>query len=175
MQTSASVSNKALWASRILCGLPITFFLFDGIAKLFKPAPVVEATVRLGIPDHLIIPLGLTLTICTILFYAVPRTSHARRNFADWLSGRRCEYAHVRMAEGWFPILFPVFFGVLLWGGLYLRELRLQALTPLTTPAGSTTKKMLWAGYVLSLLPALLLLFSAFMKLSKNPQAVGRV
>lgn len=48
----------------------------------------------------------------------------------------------------------------------------MQALTPLTTPAGSTTKKMLWAGYVLSLLPALLLLFSAFMKLSKNPQAV---
>lgn len=118
MQTSASVSNKALWASRILCGLPITFFLFDGIAKLFKPAPVVEATVRLGIPDHLIIPLGLTLTICTIL-YAVPRTSMLGAILLTGYLGGAVN-THVRMAEGWFPILFPVFFGVLLWGGLYL-------------------------------------------------------
>jgi hypothetical protein len=31
----------------------------------------------------------------------------------------------------WFPILFPVFIGALVWGGLYLRDGRLRALMPL--------------------------------------------
>lgn len=170
MQTSASLSQKTLWASRILSGLPALFLLIDGIAKLFKPAPVVEATTKLGYSEQLIIPLGITLTICTIL-YVVPRTAILGAILLTGYLGGAVN-THVRVAEGWFPILFPVFLGVLLWGGIYLRESRLQALVPLTVPAGSTTKKVLWTGYLLSLLPALLLLFSAFMKLSKNPQAV---
>lgn len=38
-----------------------------------------------------------------------------------------------------------------------------------TTPA---SKKMLWAGYILSALPVLLLLFSGVMKLAKPPDLV---
>jgi DoxX-like family len=37
---------------------------------------------------------------------------------------------HVRAGQGWFPIVFPIVIGVLLWGGLYLRDERLQALIP---------------------------------------------
>jgi hypothetical protein len=39
--------------------------------------------------------------------------------------------SNVRVQEGWFAILFPVFFGALIWGGLYLRDARLRALIPL--------------------------------------------
>lgn len=170
MQTTAPVSNQTLWVSRILSGLPALFLLVDGVMKLFKPAPVLEATTKLGIPEHLIVPLGIVLTLCTIL-YLVPRTTMLGAILLTGYLGGAVN-THVRMGEGWFPILFPVFFGVLLWGGLYLRESRLQALVPLTSPAVSTSKKMLWGGYVLSVLPALLLFFSAFMKLSKNPEAV---
>jgi hypothetical protein len=38
---------------------------------------------------------------------------------------------HVRFGDPWFPILFPVCIGALLWGGLYLRDGRLRALMPL--------------------------------------------
>ena len=38
---------------------------------------------------------------------------------------------HVRVQEGWFSIIFAVIFGVLLWGGLWLRDERLQKLIPL--------------------------------------------
>jgi hypothetical protein len=38
---------------------------------------------------------------------------------------------HVRVGDPWFPVLFPVIVGVLIWGGLFLRDDRLQALIPL--------------------------------------------
>lgn len=170
MQTTAPVSNQILWASRILSGLSVLFLLMDGVMKLFKPAPVLEATTKLGIPEHLIIPLGVVLILSTIL-YVIPRTTMLGAILLTGYLGGAVN-THVRVGEGWFPILFPVFFGVLLWGGLYLRETRLHSLVPLTSPSVSTSKKMLWGGYVLSVLPSLLLLFSAFMKLSKNPRAV---
>jgi hypothetical protein len=33
--------------------------------KLAKPAPVVEATVQLGYPESVILPLGVVLLACT--------------------------------------------------------------------------------------------------------------
>jgi hypothetical protein len=39
--------------------------------------------------------------------------------------------AHVRVGDPLFShILFPVYFGVFLWGGLYLRDARLRAFIP---------------------------------------------
>ena len=38
---------------------------------------------------------------------------------------------HVRAGDGWFPIVFPVILGAMIWGGLYLRDERLRALIPL--------------------------------------------
>jgi hypothetical protein len=47
------VSKKMLWAGRIMSYLSALFLLFDAIGKLVKPAPVVEATVKLGYPESL--------------------------------------------------------------------------------------------------------------------------
>ena len=79
---------------------------------------------------------------------------------------------HVRAESGWFPILFPVFMGVLLWGGLYLQDRRLQALLPLRTVLPAASTKLRWAGRILTALPTLLLLFSAVMKLVQPPPVV---
>jgi DoxX-like family len=165
MQITAPVSNQMLWAGRILGALPVLFLLFDGIAKLFRPAPVVEATVQLGYPASVILPLGIVLTLCAII-YAIPRTAVLGAILLTGYLGGAVN-THVRVSGGWFPILFPVILGVLLWGGLYLTEQRLHALLPLTTTPPVTSPKMLWAGRMLSALPALLLLFSAAMKLMK--------
>ncbi len=170
MQTTAPIAKNILWTSRILSGLPALFLLFDGAAKLFKPAPVVEETMRLGYQASVIVPLGLTLLICTIV-YLTPRTTMLGAILLTGYLGGAVN-THVRMGEGWFPVLFPVIFGMLLWGGLYLRESRLAQLIPLTSKATVTSKKMYWGGWVLSVLPALLLLFSAYAKLSQAPQAV---
>lgn len=170
MQTTAPVSNRTLWASRILSGLVILFLLFDGIAKLFKPAPVVEATTQLGYSASVILPLGIVLTLCTII-YAIPRTAKLGAILLTGYLGGAVA-TNVRAGQGWFPILFPVIMGMLMWGGLYLRDSRLHSLIPLTTQPPFASKKMLWAGLILSVLPVLMLLFSAFMKFAKPPQVL---
>jgi len=65
MQTTTQnpqVSKKALWAGRIISALPALFLLLDGIMKFVKPAPVVEATVKLGYPESVIVGLGIVLS-----------------------------------------------------------------------------------------------------------------
>ncbi len=125
---TGSVSKGRLWAGRIIGGLPALFLLVDAIMKFVKPAPVVEETVRLGYPESVIIGLGAVLLASTIL-YLVPKTSILGAILLTGFLGGAVA-THVRMGEGWFPILFPVIFGALLWTGLWLRDDRLQKLIP---------------------------------------------
>lgn len=71
---TAAMSKKMLWTGHIISALPVLFLLMDGVIKLIKPAPVVEATVRLGWPESVIVGLGIVLLTSTIL-YVIPRTS----------------------------------------------------------------------------------------------------
>ena len=45
--TQTPISSGKLWGGRIMSWLPALFMLVDGVMKLFKPAVVVEATVKL--------------------------------------------------------------------------------------------------------------------------------
>ncbi|HEX6283718.1 MAG TPA: DoxX family protein [Pyrinomonadaceae bacterium] len=127
MQTEqAAVSNGRLWAGRVVSGLPALFLLVDGGMKLVKPAVVVDATVKLGYSESAIIPIGVVLIVCTIL-YLTPKTSvPGAILLTGYLGGAVA--THVRVNEGVFPIIFPVIVGVLLWLGLYLRNPKLRAL-----------------------------------------------
>jgi hypothetical protein len=120
------VSKGTLWAGRIISGLPVLFLLVDGAMKLVKPAPVVEATVGLGYPESVIVPIGVVLIVCTIL-YLIPKTSVLGAILLTGYLGGAVA-THVRTGESLFSIIFPVVFGVLLWLGLYLRDSRLRAL-----------------------------------------------
>ena len=127
--TQTPVSKGGLWAGRIMSWLPALFLLVDGIMKLFKPAVVVEATVKLGYAEGVIVPLGIVLTVCTIL-YLIPRTAVLGAILLTGYLGGAVA-THVRAGEGLFSISFPIIFGVLLWGGLYLRDNRVRSLIPL--------------------------------------------
>ena len=132
MQSSTQavpVSKKMLWAGRIMSALPALFLLFDGGAKLVQPAPVVEGTVKLGYPVSVILGLGIVLLASTLL-YIIPRTAVLGAILLTGYLGGAVA-SNLRIQEGWFVILFPVFFGALIWGGLYLRDARLRALIPL--------------------------------------------
>jgi len=125
---SAPVAKKQLWAGRIVSALPALFLLVDGGMKLVKPAPVVEATVQLGYPESVIFGLGIVLLACTVV-YLVPRTSILGAILLTGYLGGAVA-THVRVGDGLFPIFFPVILGVLVWGGLFLRDNRLRALLP---------------------------------------------
>jgi hypothetical protein len=125
----AEVSKANLWIGRIVSYLPALFLLVDGAMKLVKPPVVVEATVKLGYSESVIVPMGVVLLICTIL-YLIPATSVLGAILLTGYLGGAVA-THVRTGESLFSIVFPVIFGILIWLGLYLRDPRLRALIPL--------------------------------------------
>ena len=95
-----------------------------------KPAPVVEGTVQLGYPESVLLGLGIVLLACTVL-YVIPRTAILGAILLTGYLGGAVA-THVRVGNPLFThVLFPVYLGVLIWGGLYLRDERLRALIPL--------------------------------------------
>jgi DoxX-like family len=108
--------------------LPALFLLLDAAMKLVKPGFVVEATGDLGFPESVIVPLGIVLAGCTIL-YLIPRTAALGAILLTGYLGGAIA-AHVRHEDGWFPIVFCAVFGALLWSGLLLRDARLRAVLP---------------------------------------------
>ena len=132
LSTQTTISKKRLWASRTMSGLPALFLLMDGGMKLFKPRVVLEASVQLGYPDSALVGTGLVLLISTFL-YLIPRTAILGAVLLTGYLGGAVAI-QVRVGAVLFNVLFPVFFGTLLWGGLWLRDRRLRELLPLPTP-----------------------------------------
>ena len=124
------LSSGRIWAGRIMSWLPALFLIADAIMKLMKPAFVVDANVQLGYHASVIVPLGVLLLVITIL-YLIPRTAVLGAILLTGYLGGAVA-THVRVGTEIFPIVFAIVFGVLLWGGLYLRDRRVSSLIPLT-------------------------------------------
>ncbi|MGH7168733.1 MAG: DoxX family protein [Gemmataceae bacterium] len=122
------VSQGALWTGRVLSALPALFLLFDGAMKLVKPDPVVKATVELGFSENVILPLGIVLLVCTVLYLLPPTAVLGAILLTGYLGGAVA--THMRAGHGAFQVSFPVLFGGLLWGGLVLRDRQLRSLVP---------------------------------------------
>jgi hypothetical protein len=119
------LTTRRLWIGRIFSGLVVLFLVFDSLGKFFKPAPVVEGFARLGFPVSLSLAIGTILLVCTML-YAIPRTSILGAVLLTGYLGGAVA-SQLRIGEPLFGyVLFPVYFGILLWTGLLLREDRLR-------------------------------------------------
>jgi hypothetical protein len=113
-----------------MSGLVVLFLVLDGVIKFIKPAPVVDAFAHLGWPLSLASVLGILLLASTAL-YAIPRTSVLGAILLTGYLGGAVA-THLRAGDPLFShVLFPTYLGVLLWGGLYLRDERLKVLIPL--------------------------------------------
>ena len=123
-----TLSTGRVWTGRIVTWLTASFLLLDAVMKLFKPAFVVDATVQLGYRESVIIPLGIVLLVSTVL-YLVPRIAVLGAILLTGYLGGAVA-THVRVGTEVFPIVFAIVFGVLVWGGLYLRDPRVSALIP---------------------------------------------
>ncbi|MBZ5539816.1 MAG: DoxX family protein [Acidobacteriia bacterium] len=119
-------SKKRLWAGRMLSGLPVLLLLFSGVLKLIKPAPVVQGFAHFGYPESLVLVIGMLELGCTIV-YVIPRTSVLGAILlTGYLGGATA--TNVRVGD---PLFFvPAILGVLVWGGLFLRDDRVRALIP---------------------------------------------
>jgi len=129
-----SVSTVFLWTGRALSTLLVLFLLLDAVMKFLKPAPVLQACAQLGLPLNLVSTLGATLLVCTAL-YAIPGTSILGAILLTGYFGGAV-LSNLRVGNPLFTnTLFPVYFGALVWFGLYLRDARLRALFTLRRQA----------------------------------------
>lgn len=123
--TVTTLSKGRLWTSRIMSGIVVTFMLFDSIFKFIQPEEVVSGTTELGFGAHHIALLG-TLGLLSVLVYAIPRTAVLGAILLTGYFGGAIA-THVRLDNPLFShILFPVYLGVLAWGGLWLRDERVR-------------------------------------------------
>ena len=85
---------------------------------------------ELGYSPDVIVPLGLVQLACLIL-YVVPRTAIlGALLWTGYLGGAVA--THVRVENPLFShTLFPIYVAILLWAGLWLRDMRVRALLPL--------------------------------------------
>lgn len=109
---------------RAISGFAALFLLADGVMRMARFQPYVDGMVQFGYPAHLAFPIGLALTLATLL-YVVPRTAVLGAILlTGYLGGAAA--THIRVEDRFF--FTSIVFGVLVWAGLYLRDPRLRAL-----------------------------------------------
>ncbi|MBX3751546.1 MAG: DoxX family protein [Opitutaceae bacterium] len=120
------VTPVARWIGHILSLLPCLLLLFSALMKLVKPAGTAEGFAHLGVPLTQATGLGILEIACTVV-YLIPRTAVLGAILlTGYLGG--ATVIHLRVGD---PFIMQPLLGVLLWGGLFLREPRLRALIPL--------------------------------------------
>jgi len=123
------VSRASTVVGWVLSGLVIAFLVADGAMKLVPIEVVTTTMVELGYPPELSRGLGILILACTAL-YAVPRTSVLGAVLLTGLLGGAVA-THLRIGSPVFShLLFGVYLGLFVWGGLYLRDSRLRAIFP---------------------------------------------
>ena len=132
---SAASAPRALqtWAGRILTGVIILALGADAAGKLIAPMTMIAHSPPLGLPatSGFYRLLGAILGVATAL-YAWPRTAFlGALLLTAYLGGAVA--THLRVGS---PLvgytLFGVYLGIMLWGGLWLRDSRIRALLPLS-------------------------------------------
>lgn len=136
MQSTNTVSKAALWTGRVMSALPVLLILLGSVMKLMRHQSVLEGFARAGVPERLILPVGLIELVCVVV-YLIPQTSVLGAILVTGLLGG-ATITTLRVGDPTFPM--PVILGMLAWGGLYMRDLRLRALIPLRKESSGDLK-----------------------------------
>jgi hypothetical protein len=128
MQLEAgAVSKKMLWTGRVMSAVPVLLTLLGAVMKVARVAPAVEGMTRAGLAERLIVPIGILEIVCVVV-YLIPRSSVLGAILLTGLLGG-ATVTNLRIGDPTWPI--PVILGMMAWGGLYLRDVRLRSLIPL--------------------------------------------
>jgi TRAP-type C4-dicarboxylate transport system permease small subunit len=126
-----TTGGKSRIAGYVLSGLAVVFMIFDGGIKLVPIQPVTDSMQQLGFStsDGFARGLGALLLVCTAL-YAYRRTAVLGAILLTaYLGG--AVVTQLRAGAPLFShLLFGVYLGIFVWGGLYLRDSRVRALIP---------------------------------------------
>jgi len=114
------------WVGPLLSALPAAMLTFSAAMKFIDSPQMREGLAHMGLPAAIVPTLGILELACTAL-YVFPRTAVLGAILLTGYLGGAISI-HVRVGDPW---IMPFLLGVLLWGGLYLRDPRVRALIPL--------------------------------------------
>ena len=128
---TAPASRAARLLGRVLSGLVIVFLLFDGAIKLV-PWPIVTETMDkmgYGSSENFARSLGIITIVCTVLYSVPPTSILGAILLTGYLGGAIA--SHLRIGSPLFThTLFGLYLGLMVWGGLWLRDGKLHSLIP---------------------------------------------
>lgn len=125
-------ASPSVWTGRVLSGLFVLFMLAASIAPKFLMAGMVaEANMNpLGWPSKYLLLIAAIELICTVL-YLIPRTSVFGAVLMTGLLGGAIA-TNLRVEMPLFShTLFGIYLGLVMWGGLWLRDASLRAAFPI--------------------------------------------
>jgi hypothetical protein len=127
---AAKSSPRRVWSGRVLAGLPLLFMVWDASVKLLAIPQVVEASAKLGFARGTLPVLGSVELVAIILVLFHRTRVFGAVVLTAYLGGAVA--THVQHGDPLFThTLFPIFFASLIWGGLYLLDPRVRAISPL--------------------------------------------
>lgn len=133
--TATSPSKSQRITGWVMSGFVILFLLFDSIIKFVAPPEVTQTTINeLGFKAHHIGIIG-AIGLVAVVLYAIPRTAVLGAVLITGQLGGAIAI-HLRVDNPLFSHeLFPVYLGILMWGGLWLRLPALRRLFPIVREA----------------------------------------
>jgi len=126
----SSQRRGTVWTGRIISSFAVLFLLFDSVTKIMQNPYVLKASANLGYGAGSIQTIGIILLSCVVV-YVIPRSSILGAVLLTGYLGGAVD-ANLRAGTPLFSnLLFPVYFGILVWTGLYLRNRRVREFFPL--------------------------------------------
>lgn len=124
-----AASKAGLWIGRVMTGLFVLFMLMDSSIKLVPLAPVVETLTRMQLPVSMARPIGI-IELASLALFLWPRTAVLGAVLFTGVFGGAIA-SHWRLGDPLFShVLFGIYLGILMWGGLWLRDPRLRTIMP---------------------------------------------
>ncbi len=128
-QQAVAVPKWQVWTGWALSCLPLLAFLPSAAFKILQPGEFLEQWSK-NYPPATARPIGIVELSCVVLYFVPATRVLGAILLTGYLGGATS--THVRGGEAVFVV--PVLIGIMLWGGLFLRDPRLRQLLPTTKP-----------------------------------------
>lgn len=127
-------ASGIVWTGRAMSGMFILFMLGASVMpKFFMPQVSEPIMVQLGWPTKYTVLIG-GIELVGMLLYAIPRTAVLGAVILMGLLGGAMA-TQLRIENPLFShILFSLYLGLFMWGGLWLRDSKLRAIFPIRRP-----------------------------------------
>lgn len=123
-------ATSLVWTGRVLSGLFALFILGASVAPKLMGMPIAEETMaQLGWPPGYAFGIGV-LELTLVVLYLIPRTSVLGAVLFMGLLGGAMATQIRAESPLYSHILFSLYLGLFMWGGLWLRDPKLRALFP---------------------------------------------